>query len=106
MTLPDDIGAERIGSLLETDRYGRSLDVREVTGSTMDDAREAAAAGAADGHVVLADRQESGRGSHGRAWSSPGGEDLYLSIVSRPGLHRLATAGQVEPRRHQAGECR
>jgi BirA family biotin operon repressor/biotin-[acetyl-CoA-carboxylase] ligase len=63
--------------------YGRSLDVRASTGSTNDDAREAAAAGAPRGHVVVADAQDRGRGSHGRAWSSPSGVDLYLSIVER-----------------------
>jgi BirA family biotin operon repressor/biotin-[acetyl-CoA-carboxylase] ligase len=42
-----------------------------------------------DGHVVLADGQRAGRGSHGRSWDSPPGLDLYLSIVARP---RLALA--------------
>ena len=77
------LDATRIAALLETARYGRSLDVREETGSTNDDARAAAAAGAADGHVVVADRQHAGRGAHGRRWDSPGGTDLYLSIVAR-----------------------
>lgn len=63
--------------------YGRSIDRRAITGSTNDDAREAAAAGAPRGHVVVADAQDRGRGSHGRSWSSPAGVDLYLSIVER-----------------------
>ena len=57
--------------------------MRARTGSTNDDAREAALAGAPRGHVVVADTQEQGRGSHGRVWSSPAGVDLYLSIVER-----------------------
>lgn len=57
--------------------------MRARTGSTNDDAREAALHGAPRGHVVVADTQEQGRGSHGRAWSSPAGVDLYLSIVER-----------------------
>ncbi len=81
--MPVALDADRIASLLTTARYGRSLDVRASTGSTNDDAREAAAEGAARGHVVVADAQEQGRGSHGRAWSSPAGVDLYLSIVER-----------------------
>jgi BirA family biotin operon repressor/biotin-[acetyl-CoA-carboxylase] ligase len=67
-----------------TGRWGASLDVREQTESTMDDASAAAAAGAADGHVVLADQQTRGRGAHGRSWVSPAGRDLYFSIVARP----------------------
>ncbi|UJR81196.1 biotin--[acetyl-CoA-carboxylase] ligase [Sandaracinus amylolyticus] len=78
-----DLDPERIRSLLTTRAYGRSLDVRESTASTNDDAREAARAGAARGHVVVADAQSRGRGAHGRVWSSPSGTDLYLSIVER-----------------------
>jgi len=86
------VNADRIASLLTTTCYGRSLDVRARTGSTNDDARDAAAAGAPRGHVVVADAQERGRGSHGREWSSPAGVDLYLSIVERVTLPPSAIA--------------
>lgn len=76
---------ERLRQLLSGQRWGQSLDLKEVTASTMDDAAKAAAAGAPDGHVVLADRQTRGRGAHGREWVSPAGTDLYFSIVARPG---------------------
>jgi BirA family biotin operon repressor/biotin-[acetyl-CoA-carboxylase] ligase len=46
--------------------------------STNDDAR----LGTVDGHVVVADAQDAGRGAHGRTWDSPAGTDLYLSILS------------------------
>ncbi len=78
-----DLAPERIARHLETERYGRSIDVRESTGSTNDDARMALEAGAADGFVVLADHQSAGRGSRGRIWDSPSGTDLYFSIVAR-----------------------
>jgi BirA family biotin operon repressor/biotin-[acetyl-CoA-carboxylase] ligase len=64
-------------------RYGRSLEHKGRTGSTNDDARAAAERGVPDGHVVVADAQDAGRGSHGRTWASPPGTDLYLSIVAR-----------------------
>jgi BirA family transcriptional regulator, biotin operon repressor / biotin---[acetyl-CoA-carboxylase] ligase len=81
-----DLDAARVSALLETARFGRSLRIVESTDSTNDDARADAFAGAADGHVVVADSQRSGRGSHGRVWVSPAGQDLYLSIVARPPL--------------------
>ena len=81
-----DLALDAIGALLTTSRYGRSLDVRDLTRSTNDDARAAAEAGAPDGHVVVADAQEAGRGAHGHAWSSPAGTDLYVSIVDRPAI--------------------
>ena len=64
-------------------RYGRSIERKARTGSTNDDARAAAERGVPDGHVIVADAQDAGRGSHGRAWSSPPGTDLYLSIVAQ-----------------------
>jgi len=60
-----------------------------VTGSTNDDAKALAAAGARQGTVVLASAQTGGRGRLGRTWSSPHG-GLYLSVVLRP---------EVEPAR-------
>jgi BirA family biotin operon repressor/biotin-[acetyl-CoA-carboxylase] ligase len=83
---PHDLQPERIASALATRRLGRSLELRAITESTNDDARAAAAAGAPDGHVVLADAQRKGRGSRGRAWVSPPGSDLYLSAVVRSAL--------------------
>jgi BirA family biotin operon repressor/biotin-[acetyl-CoA-carboxylase] ligase len=77
---------ERARELLRTRVYGRSLELRRETGSTNDDAREAAERGAPRGHVIVADAQRAGRGARGRAWASPPGTDLYVSIVERPEL--------------------
>jgi BirA family biotin operon repressor/biotin-[acetyl-CoA-carboxylase] ligase len=70
---------------------GRGYEARVVaeTGSTNDDARAWAADGAARRGarlVVVADAQDRGRGRHGRAWSSPPGASLALSVVLRPAL--------------------
>ena len=81
--IPEDLAPARIEAVLTTRRYGRSLEVLAETGSTNDDARAALERGAPDGHVVVADRQRAGRGARGRGWSSPGGTDLYFSIVAR-----------------------
>jgi BirA family transcriptional regulator, biotin operon repressor / biotin---[acetyl-CoA-carboxylase] ligase len=51
-------------------------------GSTNDEARRLADAGAAHGTVIHADEQTSGRGRLSRRWFSPPG-NLYLSIVLR-----------------------
>ncbi len=74
--------------LLRTARFGRSLVVLPVVDSTMD-ACHRAAAHAPNGHVIVADQQRNGRGSHGRAWSSPAGSGLYFSALDRP---RISTA--------------
>lgn len=68
---------------------GRPLLVKAETVSTNDDARTAAAAGAPHGYAVVADAQSGGRGRRGRAWHSPPGENLYLSLVVRPPLRAV-----------------
>jgi BirA family biotin operon repressor/biotin-[acetyl-CoA-carboxylase] ligase len=55
------------------------------TGSTNDDARVLASAGAFEGTAVLASRQTAGRGRLGRTWESPDG-GVYLSAVLRPAV--------------------
>jgi BirA family biotin operon repressor/biotin-[acetyl-CoA-carboxylase] ligase len=64
------------------------------TSSTNDRAAELAVAGAHEGTWVIADEQTSGRGRRGRAWASPPGAGLYLSVVFRPqpGQHVDATS--------------
>jgi BirA family transcriptional regulator, biotin operon repressor / biotin---[acetyl-CoA-carboxylase] ligase len=54
-----------------------------TVGSTMDILHDLAAEGAAEGTVVVAGEQTSGRGSRGRTWRSPSG-GLWLSMLYRP----------------------
>ncbi|HEY6360329.1 MAG TPA: biotin--[acetyl-CoA-carboxylase] ligase [Vicinamibacterales bacterium] len=56
----------------------------EEVSSTNDVAAQFAERGAEEGCVVVADAQSAGRGRHGRAWSSPVGAGLYVSVVLRP----------------------
>jgi len=51
--------------------------------STNDRLQTLADEGAGEGTLVVAGRQEQGRGRRGRAWSSPAG-GLYLSLLLRP----------------------
>lgn len=48
--------------------------------------RALAEAGAAEGTVVIADKQTAGRGRRGRRFYSPDGVGLYMSILLRPAL--------------------
>jgi BirA family biotin operon repressor/biotin-[acetyl-CoA-carboxylase] ligase len=56
----------------------------ETIGSTNDEAKRLARAGAPEGTLVWAAEQTAGRGRRGRSWASPPG-NLYLSLVLRPG---------------------
>ena len=64
----------------------------ESTGSTNDEAKRAAAAGAPSRSVFVADAQTAGRGRQGRVWHSPAGANLYLSILLRPEAAPAAVA--------------
>jgi BirA family biotin operon repressor/biotin-[acetyl-CoA-carboxylase] ligase len=65
----------------------------ETIGSTNDEAKRLARDGAAEGLIVWAQQQQSGRGRRGRAWVSPPG-NLYISLVLRPRC-RAAVAAQL-----------
>ena len=75
--------------------------------STNDTAAALAAAGAADGTVIIADRQTAGRGRRGRTWNSPAAVGLYLSIVLRgrqpPVVTLLAGVAVAEAVRETTG---
>ena len=86
------LSRESILPHLQTEWLGRELHCFEILDSTNSTAREMAAAGAADGAVVIADSQRRGRGRLGRRWVSPARKNLYVSIVLRCDLppERLA----------------
>lgn len=92
---PDPLLPEDLVSALAVagDRLG--IFARQVlwyaeVGSTNDVAASLAERGEPEGSVVVADAQSAGRGRHGRAWASPPGAGLYMSIVMRPGAHAVA----------------
>lgn len=63
----------------------------DSVGSTNEEAKRLARAGAADGTLVWAREQTAGRGRSGRGWASPPG-NLYLSLVLRPDCTPAAAA--------------
>lgn len=54
------------------------------TGSTNDDLKALARAGAAEGLVLVTDEQTAGRGRRGRSWQAPPATSLLQSILLRP----------------------
>ena len=54
--------------------------------STNTKARELADGGAAEGTVVVAEKQMAGRGRRGRSWLSPAGDGIYASLLLRPAM--------------------
>jgi BirA family biotin operon repressor/biotin-[acetyl-CoA-carboxylase] ligase len=63
---------------------GQTVHRLETCTSTNDAARVFAEDGFEEGFAVLADSQLAGRGTKGRAWFSPPGQGIYLSVILRP----------------------
>lgn len=83
--------AAAVKARLHTTELGRTLTVYPALPSTNDTAK-AIAATAAHGTVILAEHQTAGRGRKGRAFFSPPGCGLYMSVILRERL----TAARVE----------
>lgn len=81
---PDVLMPEAIQSGLECQVVGSQIRVFDETDSTNLQASRLADEGGVDGLVVIADRQIAGKGRMGRQWESPGGVNLYASVILRP----------------------
>jgi BirA family biotin operon repressor/biotin-[acetyl-CoA-carboxylase] ligase len=83
--MPDPpLTPERIAAQLTTHIFGHTIETYTVVRSTNDLARAAAERGAAEGLLVVADEQESGRGRRGRIWEAPPGGAILASLLLRP----------------------
>lgn len=80
----DIISEPAIKERLTAARFGKNIEIHKTLSSTNDRAKELAAAGAADGTVVIADNQSGGKGRRGRSFFSPPASGIYLSLIIRP----------------------
>jgi len=69
---------------LNTESLGQTLIYYTSLDSTNSTAREHAEDGAPHGTVIVADRQNQGRGRLRRNWYSPANVNLYFSVILRP----------------------
>ena len=81
---PDAMTEPEIRSFLETKIMGQNLICFADTDSTNIQAKLQAENGAPHGTLVCSDQQTKGRGRRGRAWDSPPGEAIYMSLLLRP----------------------
>jgi len=80
-TLTHKLDIEKLRTLLDGRSYGHTIQHHMLTHSTQDIAAQLLREGAADGLLVLAESQTAGRGRHGRAWFSPEGTGIYMSVL-------------------------
>lgn len=82
----DILSPEGIRLYLSLEYRDIPITIHKVTGSTNEDAKALAVAGAVHGTMVLAEEQTRGRGRLGRSFYSPKSSGVYMSIVLRPNL--------------------
>lgn len=81
---PDRISADEIRSHLETRWAAQYLKCYDEVDSTNTRVKILGEKGAPHGTLVVADRQNAGKGRRGRSWSSPAGSSIYMSILLKP----------------------
>ncbi len=83
--VPDLLLPDMLSPLLRGTIFGQQVHHYFKIGSTNNAAMEAAAAGASEGSVFLAEQQTAGRGRGGHSWESTQ-SGIYCSVVLRPPL--------------------
>nr|UAL13391.1 biotin--[acetyl-CoA-carboxylase] ligase [Bacillus paralicheniformis] len=81
---PDKITEDEIRLGLKTKKMGQTIHFQDVVSSTQKIAHELTNNGAPEGTIIVADKQTEGRGRMARAWHSPEGNGIWMSIILRP----------------------
>lgn len=81
---PDVLSLSELQSRMKTKMAGTHLLYFDVTGSTNVEAKKQAENGAPEGLLVVADKQEAGKGRRGRSWESPAGANIFMTLLLRP----------------------
>jgi BirA family transcriptional regulator, biotin operon repressor / biotin---[acetyl-CoA-carboxylase] ligase len=83
---PDLLLPDILAPFVKGTIFGKNIHHYYKIGSTNTAAMEAAAAGAPEGTVFLAEQQTAGRGRGANTWHSPQSTGIYCSVVLRPPL--------------------
>jgi BirA family biotin operon repressor/biotin-[acetyl-CoA-carboxylase] ligase len=75
---------ETLARTLTGIEFVRRIEYQSTIGSTNDIAKQLGAEGAPEATLVIADEQTAGRGRLGRAWWSPAGTVIAMSLLLRP----------------------
>ena len=87
MAAPDLMTEAEIKSLLNTDWVAKEVLYFDTIDSTNTKAQELAEKGYPSGTLVVADKQESGKGRRGRSWVSPSGTGIFMTLMIKPDIN-------------------
>ena len=87
MAAPDLMTQAEIKSLMHTDWVAKEVLYFDTIDSTNTKAQELAEKGYPSGTLVVADKQESGKGRRGRSWVSPSGTGIFMTLMIKPDIN-------------------
>ena len=87
MAAPDLMTEAEIKSLLHTDWVAKEVLYFDTIDSTNTKAQELAEKGYPSGTLVVAYKQESGKGRRGRSWVSPSGTGIFMTLMIKPDIN-------------------
>ena len=87
MAAPDLMTEAEIKSLMHTDWVAKEVLYFDTIDSTNIKALELAEKGYPSGTLVVADKQESGKGRRGRSWVSPSGTGIFMTLMIKPDIN-------------------
>lgn len=81
---PDILSKNELVSIRKTKWVGTEICYFDVTDSTNTQAKSLGEGDAPNGTLVVAGKQESGRGRRGRSFESPAGTGIFMTLLLRP----------------------
>lgn len=87
MSAPDLMTEAEIKSLMHTEWVAKEVLYFDTIDSTNTKAQELAEKGHPSGTLVVADKQESGKGRRGRSWVSPSGTGIFMTLMIKPDIN-------------------
>lgn len=87
MAAPDLMTEAEIKSLMHTEWVAKEVLYFDTIDSTNTKAQELAEKGYPSGTLVVADKQESGKGRRGRSWVSPSGTGIFMTLMIKPDIN-------------------
>ena len=87
MAAPDLMTEAEIKSLMHTEWVAKEVLYFDTIDSTNTKAQELAETGYPSGTLVVADKQESGKGRRGRSWVSPSGTGIFMTLMIKPDIN-------------------
>ncbi len=92
MNHSDMLSGERIREELRTKWAGSEVVYLDVTDSTNVQAKRLGEEGAPHGTLIVADKQEGGKGRRGRSWVSEPGVGIWMSVLMRPEISTVSVS--------------